>query len=103
MFIGAGVGDVWNTPQEDAQFYHGYGQAEVDLIALAYYRYERIVEDVAAYSEQLFLKDDGAEDRENAYRRGTGQFFRGKVVAIAFRSEKFLPPEYRLVVSGHPA
>ena len=49
MFIGAGIGSVWNTAREEAHFYQGYGPTEIDQEALAYYRYERIVEDIAAY------------------------------------------------------
>ena len=34
-------------------FYQGYGRAEIDGAALAYYRFERIVEDIAAVREQI--------------------------------------------------
>src|SRR5262245_49912250 len=47
MFIGGGIGGIWNSEQEANWFYQGYGQTEVDLIALSYYRYERIVVDIA--------------------------------------------------------
>ena len=41
MFIGGGVGGIWNNDQETSWFYQGYGQTEIDLAALSYYRYER--------------------------------------------------------------
>ena len=45
MFIGGGVGNVWNDPNEEIWFYKGYGQTEVNKNLLAYYRNERIIED----------------------------------------------------------
>jgi len=51
MFIGGGVGGIWNNDQETRWFYQGYGQIEIDLVALSYYRYERIVVDIAERAE----------------------------------------------------
>jgi spectinomycin phosphotransferase len=53
MFFGGGVGGIWNTPREEALFYQGYGRVDIDLTALTYYRYERILVDVAEYCGQL--------------------------------------------------
>ena len=55
MFIGGGVANVWNKPHEEKLFYKGYGKTEVDSTILAYYRHERIVEDMAIYSRELLL------------------------------------------------
>ncbi|HKF94629.1 MAG TPA: aminoglycoside phosphotransferase family protein, partial [Gammaproteobacteria bacterium] len=44
MFFGSGIDNVWPSAREHALFYQGYGATEVNPIALAYYRYERIVE-----------------------------------------------------------
>jgi spectinomycin phosphotransferase len=72
-------------------FYQGYGPTQIDATALAYYRCERIVQDIAAYCEQILLTDEGGEDRENGLRQLTRQFLPGGVVEIAFRSEKNIP------------
>ncbi len=67
MFIGGGVNNVWNNPHEQELFYKGYGKVDVNLIRLAYYRHERIVEDIAVYAQQLLLTTEGGEDRIDWY------------------------------------
>jgi spectinomycin phosphotransferase len=52
MFIGGGVGKAWNMPDEVDEFFAGYGTFAVDLETVAYYRFERIVEDTALFCEQ---------------------------------------------------
>lgn len=86
MFFGAGIGGIWDTSREEALFYQGYGPVEIDLTALAYYRYERIVADFAAYGEQVFGAQGSAEDRENGVRKVMGQFEPGRVIEIADRT-----------------
>jgi spectinomycin phosphotransferase len=44
MFIGGGVAGIWNKAREEALFYQGYGSSDINLIALTYYRYERIIQ-----------------------------------------------------------
>lgn len=83
MFIGGGIDEIWKTERQEAIFYEGYGNNEIDFAALAYYRYERIVEDLVAYCEQLLLSDEGGADREQAYRWLVGNFESGQTVDIA--------------------
>ncbi|HAT1896882.1 TPA: phosphotransferase, partial [Legionella pneumophila] len=47
MFIGGGIGNVWNKNHEIDYFFEGYGKTNVDKIIFSYYRHERIVEDIA--------------------------------------------------------
>ena len=70
MFIGAGIGGAWNCADESPAFYRGYGPANVDAEAIAYYRCERIVEDVAVYCDRLLLPggDEGAERARSLQR-----------------------------------
>ncbi len=90
MFVGGGVGGAWNTAREEALFYRGYGQTVINPLALAYYRYERIVQDIAAYGAQLLLTDEGGADRAPALRYCLDQFLPDNVVAIAYRTDQSL-------------
>ncbi len=85
MFIGGGVGNVWNHPTEEVHFYQGYGKTEIHPIALAYYRHERIVEDMAIYSQELLLKRTGGQSRIEMYRHFIAMFEPQGVVDIAFK------------------
>lgn len=87
MFVGGGVANTWNDPKEEEFFYKGYGSVEVDREILSYYRYERIVEDVAFYSQCLLLAVDGDKGREEMYRHFLGMFEVNGVVDIAFATD----------------
>ncbi|MFN2272451.1 MAG: spectinomycin phosphotransferase, partial [Anaerolineae bacterium] len=63
--------------------------------ALAYYRYERIVVDIAVYCEQLFLTDEGGEDREQSLRYLESNFLPNGTIEIAYKSDKTLLPIHR--------
>jgi spectinomycin phosphotransferase len=91
MFVGAGIGATWDDPHEAALFYQGYGAAEIDQLALSYYRYERIVADLATYGKEIFGMQGSAEDREHGLRGLMGQFLLGRVVEIAHRTYQLLP------------
>lgn len=86
MFVGGGVGAVWNRAHEEALFYEGYGPVEVDPAALAYYRYERIVADLAAYGLQIFEAHGSVADRERGLRALATAFLPNDVVEIAHRT-----------------
>ena len=87
LFIGNGIGKGWNTPRESELFYQGYGAATVDQAALAYFRYERIIEDLAVYCAQLLDTADGGADRPAALRQVTVQFTPGDVISIALATD----------------
>jgi spectinomycin phosphotransferase len=48
-------------PGADA-FWQGYGQPQVDWIALTYCRWERVVQDVIACADDMFYKNDLGEE-----------------------------------------
>ena len=81
----------WRPPEEEELlFYQGYGKAQIDPRALAYYRYERIIQDIAAYCEQLLLTAGGGEDRVQALRYLKSNFLPNNTIEIAYNSDKTL-------------
>ncbi|MCE7989061.1 MAG: aminoglycoside phosphotransferase family protein [Caldilinea sp. CFX5] len=89
MFAGGGLGGGWHKPEtEEAFFYQGYGPTEVNPTALAYYRYERIIQDIAAFCEQLLLTDEGGDDRPQSLRYLASNFGPDGVLAIAMRADQ---------------
>jgi spectinomycin phosphotransferase len=83
----------WRGSRETALFYHGYAsdpddeRTRVDRMALAYYRYERIIQDIAAFCEQLLSTDEGGEDREQAYQYFASIFLPNHEFELAVNTE----------------
>lgn len=90
MFIGGGVANVWNKFHEEEFFYKGYGKVEINTTILAYYRHERILEDIALYAQALLLTTAGGENRSVMYRQFIDMFKPEGVVDIAFKTDKSL-------------
>ena len=86
--IGGGVGGIWNSAREGALFYQGYAGKEINLTALTYYRCERIIEDIAEYSKQVFLTSAEAADRERAVQKLSSVFLPNQVFEIAFQTNR---------------
>jgi spectinomycin phosphotransferase len=90
MFIGGGIDEIWKTAREEAVFYEAYGKADINLSALAYYRYERVIEDLVVICEQLLTTDEGGADRERSYGWFTSNFEPGQTIEIADTTYKLL-------------
>jgi spectinomycin phosphotransferase len=87
MFAGAGLWGGWLEPSEEATlFYEGYGPVQIDPIALAYYRYERIIEDITAFSAEIYSTGQSQEDREQALRYLKSNFLPGGTIELADKS-----------------
>lgn len=90
MFIGGGVANVWNKPHEEKFFYKGYGKTEINRTTLAYYRHERIIEDIAVLGQQLLLTSVDNQSRIESYKHFIDQFEPQGVVEIAFKTDENL-------------
>jgi len=88
MYVGGSLLASGLSPQEEERrFYRAYGPTPVHPTALAYYRYERIVQDIAAYCEQLFLTDEGGQDRAQSLHYLKSNFLPHSTIDIAYRSD----------------
>ena len=94
MYIGGAQGFVGGSAaQEEEHFYRGYGQVKVDWSAVAYYRYARIVEDLALYGEQLLLSAAGGADRPQALIYVRSNFLPDGTIDAARRADAM---QYRI-------
>ena len=96
MFVVEGVVGGFAIGAKEALFFKGYGSVEIDPLALAYYRYEWVVQELGDYGERVFLmKDIGEKTRRDAIRGFRQLFQSGDVVESAYQSETYLPLELR--------
>jgi len=87
MFIGAGIWDSGLTPdEEESLFYQGYGQTKINQDAMAYYRFERIIQDIGDYCEYIFLSDEGGDDRMQCFEHLQPVFMPNGAIERAYDS-----------------
>ena len=86
MFAGIGIGPAtrFSADEQTALFFRGYGPTEVNRAALAYYRCERIVQDVHEFCAQVLRNEGDSADRQQSLHYFQGQFAPGDVVERAF-------------------
>ena len=89
MYVGGAQGFIGRTAaEEEVLFYQGYGETQIDPAGLAYYRYERIVQDMAIYCQQLLASGDGGADREQSLHYLQSNFLPAGTIEIAYRSDR---------------
>ena len=88
MFFGAGLWGQWHTPQEEENlFFRGYGQTGLDRTVLAYYRFERIVQDIAVDCAHILQAHADPEDRARSLYYLKGNFQPDSTVALAYAAD----------------
>ncbi len=89
MAIGGAQGFIGRTAQEEIRlFYRGYGQTQINPTALAYYRFERIVQDIAIFCEQILATTAGGDDRQQALHYLKSHFLPNGPIEMAYQAEK---------------
>ncbi len=87
MFICAGICDSGLTPdEEESLFYQGYDQIKINQDAIAYYRFERIIQDIGDYCEYIFLSDEGGDDRMQCFEHLQPVFLPNGAIERAYDS-----------------
>lgn len=85
MLIGGSF--TWRERWMEERFFQGYGQVQLDDDALAYYRCERVIQDIEAFCRQLLASEDGGKDREQSLEYLENNFLPGHEVELALRSD----------------
>ena len=84
MFV---VGANAAPTKTETLFFTGYGPADVDALALAYYRYEWCVQEFCDFAHRVFTLDDVGDETKADSVRGFEQLFTpGDVVEQAHRA-----------------
>jgi len=73
--------------REEQMFFSGYGELEINRLALAYYRYEWCVQEIGDFGTRVFLtRDAGEETKQHAVEEFIKLFSEGDVVEAAFNT-----------------
>jgi len=84
-----GGNPFWNGAGVQASFFKGYGPAAVNQTALAYYRYERIIQDIATFGEQVLRTRGEGQDRQQAFLYFKSNFLPGHEYDLAREADPF--------------
>lgn len=91
MFVEGCVGGVRDGGRAERLFFKGYGHTDIDWLALAYYRYEWVVQEMGEYAEGVFVRQDvGEETKKDAVAEFMSLFEPRDVVEMAYKSDKLL-------------
>ncbi|HLV98813.1 MAG TPA: aminoglycoside phosphotransferase family protein [Ktedonobacterales bacterium] len=102
LFVGETRGDG-SVQQDTTAFFQGYGQAEIDWIALTYYLWERAIQDLLYDAEAVFLRDDVGEANKAAALKTFHAVFVGasNEVDKALAAAAHLPADLRIPTRRH--
>jgi len=85
------MGSIFGDTSEgkaERLFFEGYGETEVDPLALAYYRYNWCVEDMGGFAEEIFtMKNVGEETKKSAIWWFKSMFVQGNSVERALNTQ----------------
>jgi spectinomycin phosphotransferase len=89
MYPGSGLLASKRSPEEEERlFYQAYGPTTINSAAIAYYRYERIIQDLFEYCKHLLLSDEGGEDRAQSLYYFKSNFLPNATIDIAYQMDK---------------
>ncbi len=78
-------------------FFQGYGQTDIDWIALTYFRYERVIQDLIACAQEVFFRDDlGEETKADSAQLFAAILAEGGELEAASQASTHLPSHLTL-------
>lgn len=84
MSVGAGLMASGLSPQQEAaRFYAGYGETDLNLTALSYFRCERIVQDLAVDGRLIVEQHGSPAERQQALHYFKANFLPGQTIDLA--------------------
>lgn len=93
LFVGEAPADG-SAREGTAPFFQGYGQVEIDWVALTYYRCERVVQDLIECALEVCFREDLGEDtKADAVQLFGDLFAAGNMVAAAWATAAHLPAD----------
>lgn len=92
-FIFVGEPADGSVEQGGSPFFPGYGRTEIDWIALTYYRYERVVQDLIEYAQQVIFREDLSEETRAAAVRGFDASLEGRNFDAARAAARHIPSD----------
>jgi len=73
--------------REEQMFFNGYGDARINRLALAYYRYEWCVQEIGDFGDRVLLaKDSGESTKQESVAGFIKLFSRGDVIEAALNT-----------------
>lgn len=103
LFIKESANDSDTLPGAPT-FFQGYGQVDIDWIALTYYRYERVIQDVIVCAENVCLRDDlGEESRVDEAQLFQNVLTEGGEIDAAIHASAHLSPDLTVSISRRNA
>jgi len=88
MFVVRGISGDAIGKKEEEYFFKGYGQTQLNILALAYYRYEWCVQEIGDYGQRVFLMTDaGDQTRKDSVAGFMDLFTPRNVVEAAFNTQ----------------
>src|SRR5262249_22687711 len=87
--VGIAIGRTVIGPREEELIFQGYGPTTLDWLALTYYRYERVCDDLLEYNKSILARKESDESTKEDAIRATRQMFEpGRSVASAYELER---------------
>jgi spectinomycin phosphotransferase len=77
------------TKAQEALFFEGYGETEVNKLAMAYYRYDWGVQDMASFGQEVFFLDFFSEEaKAHSAEMFIWLFSAGNTIDAAYEADK---------------